>query len=203
MLIPSAYFAYNLYEQQKFSQSVNDFIKEEFTIKGNTVIFKKTSYNSNPKLIELAFVSNLSEETIEDARAGMSRYGISDTKLIVMQDTNVNMIKLKNDILNEVKTNEIQFSEKESRIKLLEDSIAQNRYDHEQLLKEVNSLYPEINSISIANHTFYTENDKAEFNIPVFIYDVEKDLIPADKNKLQGWLKSRLKLDSLEMYKKD
>ncbi|HQY51470.1 MAG TPA: hypothetical protein PK294_02065, partial [Ignavibacteria bacterium] len=101
------------------------------------------------------------------------------------------------------KTNEIQFSEKESRIKLLEDSIAQNRYDHEQLLKEVNSLYPEINSISIANHTFYTENDKAEFNIPVFIYDVEKDLIPADKNKLQGWLKSRLKLDSLEMYKKD
>jgi len=203
MLIPSAYFAYNLYEQQKFSQSVNDFIKEEFTIKGNTVIFKKTSYNSNPKLIELAFVSNLSEETIEDARAGMSRYGISDTKLIVMQDTNVNMIKLKNDILNEVKTNEIQFSEKESRIKLLEDSIAQNRYDHEQLLKEVNSLYPEINSISIANHTFYTENDKAEFNIPVFIYDVEKDLIPSDKNKLQGWLKSRLKLDSLEMYKKD
>jgi len=203
MLIPSAYFAFNLYEQQKFSQSVNEFIKEQFTFKGNTVIYKKTSYNSEPKTIELAFLSNLPGNVVDNARSSLDSFGLADTKLIIMQDTNINIQQLKNDILNEVKTNEIQFSEKESRIKLLEDSIAQNRYDHEQLLKEVNSLYPEINSISIANHTFYTENDKAEFNIPVFIYDVEKDLIPADKNKLQGWLKSRLKLDSLEMYKKD
>lgn len=203
MLIPSAYFAYNLYEQQKFSQSVNDFINEEFTFKYNTVIYKKTSFSSDPKTIELAFISNLPDTTIENARSEMGKYGLNDTKLTVIQDTNVNMKKLKSDILNEVKTSEIQFSEKDAKLKLLEDSIAKNNYDNEQILKEVNSLYPEIRSISIANHIFYTENDTMQFKVPVFIYNIQNDLKPADKLKLQDWLKSRLNLDSLEMYKKD
>ncbi|MFZ1322824.1 MAG: TIGR00341 family protein [Ignavibacteria bacterium] len=203
MLVPSAYFAYNLYQQQKFSQSVNDFINEEFTFKGNTVIYKKSSYGSDPKTIELAFISNLPDTTIENARSEMDKYGLSNTKLTVMQDSNINMKKLKSDILNEVKSSEIQFSEKDAKIKLLEDSITKNKFDNEQILKEVNSLYPDINSISIANHTFYTENDTSEFKVPVFIYNIEKDLKPSDKIKLQDWLKSRLNLDSLEMYKKD
>lgn len=203
MLIPSGYFAYNLYEQQKFSQSVNDFIDEEFTFKYNTVIYKKTSFGSDPKTIELAFISNLPDTTIENARSQMVKYGLKGTKLTVIQDTNVNMKKLKSDILNEVKSSEIQFSEKDAKIKLLEDSIAKNNYDNEQILKEVNSLYPEIRSISIANHIFYTENDTMEFKVPVFIYNIQNDLRPADKVKLQDWLKNRLNLDSLEMYKQD
>ena len=56
MLIPSAYFAYSLYNHQKFTQSVNKFIDAEFNEKGNTVIYKKTGYNDNPKTIEVAFL---------------------------------------------------------------------------------------------------------------------------------------------------
>lgn len=203
MLIPSAYFAFTLYEQQKFSQSVNDFIKEEFTFKGNTIIYKKTSYNSDPKSIELAFVSNLQDSIIEEARSKLSKYDLADTKLIIMQDTNVNMNKLKNDILNEVKSSESRFSESEARIKLLENEIEKNQYDSEEILKEVKTLYPDINSVSIANHTFISENDSADFKVPVFIYNINKDLNAEDKVKLMNWLKERLDLDSLEMYRKD
>lgn len=56
LLSPSAYFAWSLYEQQKFTQSVNTFIEKEFTDKGETLIYKKTNYQNNPKTIELAFL---------------------------------------------------------------------------------------------------------------------------------------------------
>ena len=120
-----------------------------------------------------------------------------------MQDTNVNMNKLKNDILNEVKSSESRFSESEARIKLLENEIEKNQYDSEEILKEVKTLYPDINSVSIANHTFISENDSADFKVPVFIYNINKDLNAEDKVKLMNWLKERLDLDSLEMYRKD
>ncbi len=55
MLVPSAYFAYSLYYQQKYDESVNSFIDKEFNARGNTLIYKKTNYNSDPKTIELAF----------------------------------------------------------------------------------------------------------------------------------------------------
>ncbi|MEZ4822516.1 MAG: hypothetical protein R2942_08885 [Ignavibacteria bacterium] len=203
MLIPSIFFAYSLYEQQKFTQSVNEFINKEFTLEGNTVIYKRTSYSSTPKTIELAFLSKVPESTIDSAENKMIDYGLPDTKLYVMQDSSDNIQKLKSDILNEVKVSEFKVNEKDAKIKLLEEKIAKNTYDNEQILKEVNSIYPDINSISVSNHTFYTENDSTENVIPVMIYNSDKALKTDDQQKLKNWLKLRLDKDSVEIYKEN
>ena len=203
MLIPSIFFAYSLYEQQKFTQSVNEFINKEFTLEGNTVIYKRTSYSSTPKTIEIAFLSKVPESTIDSAENKMIDYGLPDTKLYVMQDSSDNIQKLKSDILNEVKVSEFKVNEKDAKIKLLEEKIAKNTYDNEQILKEVNSIYPDINSISVSNHTFYTENDSTENVIPVMIYNSDKALKTDDQQKLKNWLKLRLDKDSVEIYKEN
>jgi uncharacterized membrane protein len=49
ILIPSVYFAYSLYQEQKFRQEVNEFIENEIVDKGNTLIYKKVNFMSNPK----------------------------------------------------------------------------------------------------------------------------------------------------------
>lgn len=203
MLIPSIYFAYSLYEQQKFTQSVNEFLKNEFTLEGNTMIYKKTSYSSNPKRIELAFLSKVPESTVDSAEANLSRYGLSDTRLYVMQDSTDNLQKLKNDILNEVKVNKFEFNEKDALIKKLENEIAKNNFDNRKILQEVNSIYPDINSLSVSNHTFYTENDSINVVVPIMIYYSDKALNKDDQQRLKNWLKLRLDKDSVEIYREN
>jgi hypothetical protein len=155
MLVPSIYFAYSLYEQQKFTQSVNDFINQEFTLEGNTVIYKKTSFNSDPKTIEIAFLSKVPESSIDSAENKLTEFGLQGTELLVMQDSTDNIQKLKSDILNEVKVSTLKVNEKDARIKQLENEIAKNTFDNKKILKEVNSIYPDINSLSVSNHAFF------------------------------------------------
>lgn len=57
MIIPSSYLAYNLLNEKRFSQNTERFLKDKFYNNGYITLYKKISYNSNPKTIELAFLS--------------------------------------------------------------------------------------------------------------------------------------------------
>jgi uncharacterized membrane protein len=57
LMLPSIYFAYNLIDQKKYNQKVELFINNEFVNKGYTLLYNKITYNSNPKKIDLAFLS--------------------------------------------------------------------------------------------------------------------------------------------------
>src|SRR5690606_14062538 len=53
-IIPSFYLAYNLFNEKKFTKTVEQFLNNEFTEKGLTIIYKKIGYNTNPKKIDIA-----------------------------------------------------------------------------------------------------------------------------------------------------
>lgn len=202
MLVPSAYFAYNLYFQQKFTQSVNIFIDKEFTENGSTVIYKTTNYTSNPKIIELAFLSKqFSDSEIKSYNENLIKYGLTNTKLIFKQDSTDNITNLKNNIMNELGKNEIVFNEKDNQIQLLEAELAKNNYVNIDLLKEAQILFPKLNSISISNHTYYFTNDSIA-TVPVLIYTSKTDLDTDEKTKLIDWLKQRLTLTNIDTFEK-
>lgn len=202
MLLPSAYFAYTLYIQQKFSQSVDEYIDKEFNQKGNTLIYKKTSYKSDLRTIEVAtLLKRFSQNEIQTLNEKLSNYGLKNTKLIIKQDSTDNIQNLKNDILNEVKGHETLVNEKEVQIKLLEEEIAKNTFDNKEILKEAQTIFPGILSLSLANHTFQNGNDSSIVTT-VLIYEAKKELSKEDKLKLESWLKLRLSLYNLEIYKK-
>lgn len=104
MLLPSIYFAYRLFAEQQYQQSVNNFIEQEFTNKGNTIVYKKTNYNSSPKTIELAFLSKrFTKEEIDSLNVRLYTKNIPETKLIIRQDSADRIQLLRNNILNEIK----------------------------------------------------------------------------------------------------
>ena len=202
MLLPSIFFAYSLYNKQKFTESVNKFIENEFNQKGNTLIYKKSNYNSNPKTIEIAFLlKRYSQNEIQILNEKLSNYGMADTKLFIKQDSTIDIESLKNDILNEVKGKVEIANEKDVQIKLLQEEIAKNTFNNKEILKEAKTIFPGIVSISLANHDFQNENDSSIVKT-VLIYEAEKELSKDDKLKLENWLKQRLSLDTLEIYKK-
>ena len=201
LLVPSAYFAYSLYQQQKFTESVNAFIVKEFTDNGETLIYKKTNFKKNPKTIELAFLTkHFNRPEIKQLNDRLNSYGIYNTKLIIKQDTTFNISNLKNDILNEVRINDTLLYKRNSEISALKKEAAKNSFDNKELLKEVSAIYPEISAISVSNHTVYTNTDSS-YTEAVLIYQAKRELGRSDKGKLANWIKQRLSLNNVVIFK--
>jgi len=202
MLLPSIYFAYRLYVQQKYQQSVNNFIEKEFTDKGSTIVYKKTNYNSNPKIIELAFLSKrFTKEEIDSLNTRLSAKNIPETKLIIRQDSADKIQLLRNNILNEIKSKDVIVDEKNKKIQALEAQIAKNTFDSKQILQEARIIFPNILSLSISNNTFYYNNDSTS-NSTLFIYQAQKDFTTENKAKFEDWLKKRLALEKIDLIRK-
>ena len=53
---PSLYLAYTLFQEKRFHENVAHYITAEFENNGYTIIYKKISYKTSPKTIELAFL---------------------------------------------------------------------------------------------------------------------------------------------------
>ncbi|MBL7763051.1 MAG: DUF389 domain-containing protein [Chitinophagaceae bacterium] len=202
MLLPSIYFAYRLYVQQKYQQSVNNFIEKEFTDKGSTIVYKKTNYNSNPKIIELAFLSKrFTKEEIDSLNTRLSAKNIPETKLIIRQDSADKIQLLRNNILNEIKSKDVIVDEKNKKIQALEAQIAKNTFDSKQILQEARIIFPNILSLSISNNTFYYNNDSTS-NSTLFIYQAQKDFTTENKAKFEDWIKKRLALEKIDLIRK-
>lgn len=202
MLLPSIYFAYKLFAVQQYQQSVNNFIEQEFTNKGNTIVYKKTNYNSSPKTIELAFLSKrFTKEEIDSLNAKLYVKNIPETKLLIRQDSADRIQLLRNNILNEIKSKDIVVDEKDKKIQALETEIAKNRFNGKQILQEAKIIFPNIQSLSISNNTFYYSNDSTNSST-IFIYQAQNELTNDDKTKFENWLKKRLSLEKVELIKK-
>ncbi len=196
MIVPSIYFAIQLFEEKKYNQRVNNYIENVFTNKGYTVIYKKSNYIRNPKVLELAFLSKRFEnDEVQEFSNKLKAYKINNTILRIRQDTT----DLKKDILNEIGFEKATLKERDAVIQNLKKEIINLKVDNSKLLPEVKILFPEIENISVAKHTFNEGTDSVR-TIPVMVYRINKRLSIESKNKLSDWLKQKLQSTELEIY---
>tara|TARA_Y100000815_G_scaffold163909_1_gene148732 strand:+ start:58150 stop:59520 length:1371 start_codon:yes stop_codon:yes gene_type:complete len=203
MLVPSSYLAYSLYRQQQFAKNTNDFINDEFTKKGYTVVYKKTDYNTNPKLLELAFLSKRFEKeeiTRLENQINQNKY-LRGTHLVIRQDSTDRLRALKGDILNEIKSTENEIDQKDLRIVALEKQIAQNTFDNQKLLKEAQAIFPKITSLSVSNHSMATAKDSA-FVVTAVIYESPEVLPAVDNEKFRNWMNQRLSVKDVAVFRR-
>lgn len=199
MLIPSAYFAYDLYLKQRFTQRANTFIENEFTDKGVTVVYKKTTYNHTAPLIELAFLSTqYTDEQIAELNDRLKSYGLSGTTLEIRENDNLEL--LKSDILNEVSKSENIVNEKDRIITELKNQIATQTFDNKQILKEAQAIFPVVSAVSLARHTLVFANDSTA-HTTVLLYECTQPLDTEDIRKFENWLTQRLALPGVEIYR--
>ncbi|WP_413997774.1 TIGR00341 family protein [Flavobacterium sp. W1B] len=199
LIIPSIYFAYQLFEEKKYQYQIDAFMETEFNNKGIAILYKKTKLNETPKKLELAFLSKrFNEDEIKKLNEKLKSYHINNTKLLVIQDTT----DLKSDILNEINNNKTALSQQDVTILNLKKEISVNKYDNEALLAEMKILFPEIQNISIANHTF-NENTDSTKTVPILLYKSKNELDASSKKKLVLWLQERLKKKQIEIYNQE
>lgn len=186
MILPSFYFAYDLLKQKRFDQNVEAFINEEFINKGNTLVYKKITYNTSPKKIELAFLNEKFDSTeILKFNEDLSIFKIQNTNLIIRQNTE----DLKAEILNEINARNVTVSEKDLQINELQNELNTFKIGSPQLVSEIKILFPDINNISIGNVQSYNKDNAVNLETVVF-YESSKKI---DELKLKEWLEAKLK----------
>lgn len=196
LILPSIYFAYQLFEQKKYQHDIDVFMENEFTNKGIAIMYKKTVFNRNPKKLELGFLTK--KFTVNEIKAlnqKLKLYDINNTQLLIMQDTT----DLKSDILNEIKYNKSVLSEKDVAILKLKKQIADDHYNNKELLAEIKILFPTVENIAIANHSFNEGTDSLK-TVPILIYKSKTVLGKETDKKLADWLKQRLSKKEIELY---
>ena len=192
MVIPSFYLAYNLLNEKKFSQNVDNYIKTEFTDKGYTLIYQKISYNASPKTIDLAFLTKKFDSIeIDRLNKDLIIYGLNNTKVNIRQSTE----DMKSEILSELSKQNTNLSEKDIQINLLNTELKQYKFDDPELVKEVKVLFPEIAEISFGKVNNYFSIDST-FQSTVVIYKVNKKI---DTSKLMQWLQLKFSDNNLQL----
>lgn len=198
LIVPSVFFAYQLFQEKKYKQKVEQFLKVEFTEKGYTILYKKTQFTSNPKKIDIAFLrKRLDKNQIQTLNKKLNAYELSNTVLNVIQDTT----DLKQDILNEITFNNKTMSEKDMIIAKLRSQISALKFDNKAILSETRILFPSIENIAVANHIF-DESANVQKVITVVLYQSTKDLSDDDEIKLSAWLKNKFKTDEVAIFKR-
>lgn len=198
MILPSTYFAYQLIQEKKYIEKVNLFINEKFNSKGYYILKSNINTKSNPKKIEVAFLSKkFTQNEIKNLNNQLKNYKIENTKLIIRQDTT----NIKKSILEEINKDKSQMDEKDLRIAQLEKTLQEETYNNEVIFDELKILFPEIESISIANHIFYKNNEERE-SVPTMIYESKNDLSIDSKEKIKKWLIKRLNKTNFEIVRK-
>lgn len=199
LILPSIFFAYQLFEEKKYKQKVELFLNTEFVEKGYTIMYKKTKFISNPKKIELAFLSKkFTNDELKVLKEKLKTYELKNTVLNIIQDTT----DLKRDILNEISFNNKTVGEKDMIINQLKNKITASKFDNKALLVETKILFPGIENIAIANPTF-NENIPNKKEGIIILYQSKKDISSSEKEKLSLWLKNKFKTENLEIYKKE
>jgi hypothetical protein len=125
-------------------------------------------------------------------------YKIEKTKLNISQDTT----DIKKYILDQINTGKSNLDAKDITINQLKNEIASNKYNDKALLDEIKIIFPEIENISISNHTFIKNKDSALVR-PVLIYNSKTNLSNESKRKLKLWLQKRLSKAKIEIYKQE
>jgi hypothetical protein len=198
-MVPSIFFAYILVEEKKTTQKINLFIENEFTNKGYTIVYKKINLKTNPKEIDLAFLrKKFNSQEIKSLNKALMNYKIENTKLHISQDTT----DIKKYILDQINSGKTNLDAKDITITQLKNEIASNKYNNKALLDEINIIFPEIENISISNHSF-NKNTDSSYVRPVLIYNSKTNLSEQSKQKLKLWLQKRLSKERIEIYKQE
>ncbi len=187
MIVPSIFLAYRLVRDRKYTQNVENFIKNEFTDRGHTVIYKKINKNETPKTIELVLL-NQRMDSIEIQALNKKladSYEIKDTKLLIKNNSS----NLKSEILAEINQQNKDFSEKDIIIQNLTAELNEYKFDDRQLIKELRIIFPEIENISIGKLNSYEKDSRKQEN--TILYQI-KEKEKLDEEKLKKWLQTKL-----------
>ena len=193
MIVPSVYLAFNLFMEKSEQQKCNNFIKSEFTDKGYTLIYKDLNLEVKPKVIALAFVNKqFNQSEITSYNSKLKKYKISNTKLVILQDTNII-----NSNSNEISSSNLIKMLKEADLNLKADSANNFLMENNNIMAEVKVLFPSINNVAYNTINYKNIENNSLNSKTVVLIKSEQKIETEQLTKFEEWIKVKLKLSEV------
>jgi uncharacterized hydrophobic protein (TIGR00271 family) len=199
MIIPSFYLAYSLFQEKMFSKNVEQFIKTEFTNNGYTIIYKQTNTKSNPKKIELAFLTkSFSPEELKILNQKLAQYDITHTELDIKQGIKQEIKNLQGETFNALGNQNMMLSELYVLINNLQNELNDYKIDNTETIKEISILFPDLKDVSISKQIAKTDSSKLT---TVFLYKTDNKDQKIDTTKIRQWLSLKFKATDIKIVR--
>ncbi len=218
VMIPAMFTFLSVLRESQFKIDAKNFIDNELKTLPNASYIKKNAtpnYDPNGESnIELTTFGTdvISDDMKHFLEQRLQEYTyLNDVKLLINQtkDRNINNLEY----MEELRTRDsLDLMGQQQKISYLEDKVKylskleRNQIPFEELSKEVNINYENIESLSYAsvvNSNFKTIDTVAVFSVRWNDSIASEDQIAKEKDKLYRWLKLKLKLDSLIVKQAD
>jgi len=197
---PSVYLAYRIVDRSIFENNARAFIDKELSYANTQVITRNYKYSRKGNEIDLLLLGKeLTAQQIDSLKKKLPAYKLNRTRLNIRQGLNAK--------------NELDFSQiKASILEAVyqKDSTAKKANAYQsinmpipELNKELRLLYPSLSAYSI-NHIEIKHMDTSKRDTLTLALMTFKTTIPAAvRLRLERWLKTRLKSDSLKVLLND
>jgi uncharacterized hydrophobic protein (TIGR00271 family) len=200
VVIPSIYLGYNLVQKEKFSNNAARYVNSINVVEGNFLL--KNIINPINKSIILIYggasLSDIQKKNITERAKDFSlnnatvefQQGFS-FDAITKKNTQVENLKIEMNRLN------ILLQGKEKQL----DSLNKRDYLGRQILEEIRSLYPQISNCTYAESYAFHDTVSNPDKIDLIVFTTKgKYLFESEKEKIENWLKTRLKSDRIKVY---
>jgi uncharacterized hydrophobic protein (TIGR00271 family) len=197
-LLPSIYFGYILVQNEKFSEKALKYVKNITVFEGGYLL--KNEINANKRTIRLVYGGN--------SLAVKSRLAIKDKAIYFDLDTS-KIIIVQGFAINENSINEKEILQNKlnSQLNLLRkakernDSIINRPLLGQQILSEINPLYPQIKTCSFSETILFADKSTKPEKIILVVFTASRyTLKNRDKENITNWLKARIKTLNIKVY---
>ena len=204
-MIPAVFMTVHIVRQSVFQNNVNQFVKAELTQRGTQIISNSLDRDSL-RLSVVAVGKEISASHQQEAQARMPFYHLDGYQLRVIQGSQSDSLILLNKELSAMTTSRElerhQVADLSAHVSALNSQLEE--YTHYDLLvdeirSEVSVLFPQVVSLNLAR-VAVSPNDTVPINhyVAAIVCTAPDTPLPEQETlKLQHWLQSRTKADSL------
>lgn len=200
-IVPSIYFGYGLVQKERFSENANKYTQSVSVFEGSYLL--KSDINPDQRRITLVYGGNsLSQESKDMLRARASIFSLEKAKIEIEQgfafEDNSGSYREIDKLKGEINRLNLQLSD----MNRMQDSIRTRMQMGQELLGEIKPLYPNIVSAAYGETLVFSDSLQKSVQVPVVIFrnSDKKNLTKADIERLNAWLRSRLKSNTVKLY---
>lgn len=198
-IVPSVYFGYALVQREHFSEDASRFVADISVFEGSYLL--KNEIDARKKQITLVYGgSDLSQKSKEEIAKRASVFSLAEAKLIFKQGFSFNEGKENVNQIDKLKTevNRLNLALKEKQ--KITDSVISKPKIGKQLLGEIKTLFPEIQSCSYSETVAFQDSAKMD-KVKIVVMETTKKGLTADARKrINEWLKKRLESEKVKTF---
>ncbi len=199
VLIPSIYFGYLMVQKEKFTERAGMYVGNISVVEGNYLL----NHEIDPKTRSIQLVyggSALTEVQKEDILARAADFSLKNASINIEQGFSYGDIALRNSEVETLKgeINRLNMVIRERNSELA--GISAPREKGSDLLAELAVLYPEVSGVSYAQSLNYVKEREIPDTIALVMVTTRgRDLSGKEREKIEKWLSTRLKSDTVRV----